>query len=406
MRVMLGVCGSIAAYKAVELVRLMQQQGIVTDVAMTRAAQRFVGHLSFAALTGRAVYTSLWQDRGESSRDFSIEHIAAVEGIDAMVIAPATANVLAKLAHGMADDFLTAAYLATKSPVLIAPAMNVNMWNHPATQRNVHLLTERGVQFVNPDSGYLACGMTGDGRLAAPESILSKLQSVAGRRYDLAEETILITAGGTREPIDPVRYIGNRSSGRMGHALAEAAISRGARVILISASPLPEPHGCTILRVRTAGEMCEAVIEHLDEATIVIKAAAVSDFRPQAVSATKLRRAGTMLLELEPTEDIVAKVVQKRRPGTLVIAFAAETENTESNARAKLLRKGADAIVANDVSRDDLGFESERNAGIWIDGRNTVALLESSKREMADRILSEISALRVRSLQHESSPTL
>lgn len=398
MRVMLGVCGSIAAYKAVELVRLMQQEGIVTDVAMTRAAQRFIGPLSFAALTGRTVFTSLWQDRSESNRDFSIEHVTAVEDIDAMIVAPATANILAKLAHGIADDFLTAAYLATKSPVLIAPAMNVNMWNHPATQRNVHLLTERGVHFVSPDSGYLACGMTGDGRLAAPENILSELLSVHGRQHDLTEETIVITAGGTREPIDPVRYIGNRSSGRMGHALAEAAISRGARVILISASLLREPSGCTTVRVQTAAQMCDAVLEHLNEATVVIKAAAVSDFRPQTVSATKLRRAGTMLLELEPTEDIVAKVVRKRRPGTLVIAFAAETENTESNARAKLLRKGADAIVANDVSRDGVGFESPRNAGIWIDSQKAVALPESSKREMADRILSEISILRAASL--------
>lgn len=406
MRVMLGVCGSIAAYKAVELVLLMQQQGTVIDIAMTKAAQRFIAPLSFAALTGRAVYTSLWQDRSESTHNFSIEHIAAVEDIDAMVIAPATANILAKLAHGIANDFLTAAYLATKSPVLIAPAMNVNMWSHPATQQNVHLLTERGVHFVSPDSGYLACGMTGDGRLAAPEKILSELLSVHSRYRDLAEETIMITAGGTREPIDPARYIGNRSSGRMGHALAEAAASRGARVILISASPLPEPPGCTILRVRTAEEMCEAVLQHLHEATVVIKAAAVSDFRPQTVSAAKLRRAGTMLLELEPTEDIVATVVQKRRPGTLVVAFAAETENIELNARAKLLRKGADAIVANDVSRDGVGFESPRNAGIWIDSKKAVALPESSKREMADRILSEISALRAASSQRDGVPTL
>ena len=398
MRVMLGVCGSIAAYKAVELLRLMQEQEMVVDVAMTEAATRFIAPLTFAALTGRSVHTSLWQDRGqdrgEPNRDFSIEHITAVEDVDALVIAPATANILAKLAHGIADDFLTAAYLATTAPVLIAPAMNVNMWNHPATQQNVRLLTERGVQFVDPDSGYLACGMTGDGRLASPEKILAELLSIRRRSRDLADETILITAGGTREPIDPVRFIGNRSSGRMGHALAEAAIARGAHVILVTASSLPAPASCMTIRVHTAAEMGAAVLDRLPEATVVIKAAAVSDFRAQAVSPSKLRRAGTLLLELEPNEDIVAKVVEKRRQGTLVIAFAAETEDTESNARAKLIRKGADAIVANDVSQDGLGFESSRNAGIWIDGERVVELAESSKREMADRILDEVSILR------------
>jgi phosphopantothenoylcysteine decarboxylase/phosphopantothenate--cysteine ligase len=396
---MLGVCGSIAAYKAVELVRLMQQHGIVVDVAMTKAATRFITPLTFAALTGRDVYTSLWEGRRDSTRSFSIEHIAAVEDADALVIAPATANILAKFAHGLADDFLTAAYLATKSRVHIAPAMNVNMWNHPATQQNVRLLTERGAHFINPDSGYLACGMTGDGRLAAPEKILAELLAVHDRSHDLAQETIVITAGGTREPIDPVRFIGNRSSGRMGHALAEAAISRGARVILITASTLPVPATCTVVRVHTAAQMYEAVVHHLPQATVVIKAAAVSDFRPQAVSPSKLRRTGTMLLELQPTEDIVAKVVERRCRGTLVIAFAAETENIEANAGAKLLRKGVDAIVANDVSRNGLGFESLRNAGIWIDAERTIELPESSKKEMADRILTEISGLRTISSQ-------
>lgn len=397
MRVMLGVCGSIAAYKAVELVRVMQQHGIVVDVAMTKAATRFVTPLSFAALTGRAVYTSLWQDRSDSNGRFSIEHIAAVEDLDALVVAPATANMLAKFAQGMADDFLSAAYLAAKSPIQIAPAMNVNMWNHPATQQNVRLLTERGVHFIKPDSGYLACGMTGDGRLATPEKILAELLSIRERSRDLAQETILITAGGTREPIDPVRFIGNRSSGRMGHALAEAAISRGARAILITASSLPAPATCTTVRVSTADQMSNAVLHHLHQATVVIKAAAVSDFRVQTISQSKLRRTDRLHLDLQPTEDIVANVVNRRRPGTLVIAFAAETEDTEANARAKLVRKGVDAIVANDVSIDGLGFESTRNAGIWIDAERTVEFPESSKREMADRILNKISELRMTS---------
>ena len=394
MRVMLGVCGSIAAYKAVEFVRLMQGQGIVVDVAMTQAAQKFVGPLSFAAITGRAVYTSLWRGRSDSNDHFSIEHITAVENIDVLVVAPATANILAKLAQGIADDFLSAAYLATKSHVLIAPAMNVNMWNHPATQQNVRLLTERGVHFVNPDAGYLACGMTGDGRLASPENILEQLLQLGRRSRDLAEETFLITAGGTREPIDPVRFIGNRSSGRMGHALAEAALARGARVILITASSLPAPVGCTPVHVHTAQQMGAAVLEHLDKASVVIKAAAVSDFRPSAITTTKLRRAEKLILELEPTEDIVRKVVDQRKSGTLVIAFAAETGDVESNARLKLASKGADAIVANDVSQVGLGFDSSRNAGVWIDGDRIVDLPENPKREMADIILNEISVLR------------
>lgn len=401
MRVMLGVCGSIAAYKALELVRLMQQRELSVEVAMTKGAKRFISPLSFAAITGRTVHTSLWEPRDESNPSFSIEHITAVEDLDALVVAPATANFLAKVAHGMADDFLTAAYLATKCPVLIAPAMNVHMWSHPATQQNVSVLVERGVQFVSPDQGYLACGMTGDGRLASPETIVERVLSICSRSHNLANETILITAGGTQEPIDPVRFIGNRSSGRMGHALAEAAIQRGARVILVTASPLPVPTASTTVRVRTAAEMCEAVLHHLPAATVVIKAAAVSDYRVQAISPTKLRRAGRMQLELEPTEDIVAKIVQHRRGGTLVVAFAAETQDVEVNARAKLIRKGADAIVANDVSSDGLGFESTQNTGTWIDSDKTVDLPKSSKRQMADRILDEVSNLRTKGSKAE-----
>src|ERR1700761_5648534 len=399
MRVMVGVCGSIAAYKALELVRQLQQCGADVSVTMTRAAARFVSPLTFAALTGRTVYTSLWHPSGERSDEhdgeFSIEHVIAGQDLDALVVAPATANVLAKLASGTTNDFLTAMYLATKAQVFIAPSMNVNMWNHPATQENVRILRDRGALFIEPEDGYLACGMTGGGRLASIETITNAILTESDKRSDLDGETILITAGGTREPIDPVRFLGNRSSGKMGHALAEEALARGARVILVTASSLPAPVGCTVVRVNTAAEMTSAVVEHLQESTVVIKAAAVADYRAATPSLSKLRRSGPITLELLPTEDIVAKVVAERRDNALVIAFAAEIENIETNARAKLLRKGADAIVVNDVSASGIGFESDRNAGLFLTEESTLPLPESSKREMARRILDQVKALRL-----------
>jgi phosphopantothenoylcysteine decarboxylase/phosphopantothenate--cysteine ligase len=399
MRVMVGVCGSIAAYKTPELVRQLQQTGVDVSVTMTKSATRFVSPLTFAALTGRKVYTSLWRPSGESagerSDEFLIEHVVAGQDLDALVVAPATANVLAKMANGTANDFLTAMYLATKAQVLIAPAMNVNMWEHPATEANVKVLKDRGARFIEPEDGYLACGMTGGGRLAPIETIANAIFDQIGRRRDLDSETILITAGGTREPIDPVRFLGNRSSGKMGHALAQEAIARGANVILVTASGLPVPVGCTAVRVETAAQMSAAVLEHLRVSTVVIKAAAVADYRVAAPSAAKIRRSGPITLELLPTEDIVAKVAAERREDTLVIAFAAETENIEANARAKLLRKGADAIVVNDVSAPGIGFESDRNAGLFITEGSTVSLPESSKRDMARLILDEVKSLRM-----------
>lgn len=400
MRVMVGVCGSIAAYKAVELVRLLQQRDVDVDVAMTRSAKRFVRPLTFAALTGRTVYTSLWQSSGEQPTDkadeFSIEHVTLGQDLDALIIAPATANILAKLANGIADDFLSAMHLATTARTFIAPAMNVNMWNHPATQANVMTLKSRGVSFIEPESGYLACGMTGGGRLASVEAIVDTVLGNVQKQRDLCDETILITAGGTREPIDPVRFLGNRSSGTMGHALAEEAVARGARVILVTASALSAPYGCEVVRVGTAAEMTKAVLEHLDESTIVIKAAAVADYRVATPAPSKIRRSGPLTLELVPTDDIVAKVVAERKAGTLVIAFAAETEDLVENARLKLLRKGADAIVANDVSAPNLGFDSDRNAGAFITEESTMNLPETSKREMSRLILDEVRALRAR----------
>lgn len=394
MKILVGVCGGIAAYKAAEVVRALQERGAQVDVAMTASAERFITPLTFRSLTGRPVYTSLWQPASDEMEAGSIEHIAVAQTLDALLIAPGTAKTLARLAHGMADDFLSTVYLATRAPVVIAPAMNVNMWEHPATQANLELLKQRGVRIVEPQSGYLACGMTGAGRLASIEQIVDRTMLALRSRQDLAGETVLITAGGTREPIDPVRYLGNRSSGRMGHALADAAQARGARVILISASSLPVHGGCEIIRVDTAEAMRLAMHRHLASATVVIKAAAVADYRPAAFSPAKLRRNGPRTLALEPTPDLVAEAVEARKPGTLVIAFAAETEHLQENARAKLLRKGADAIVANDVSDPALGFESERNAGLFLTEDRTVILPDSTKRNMADRILDEVRKLR------------
>ena len=335
-RVTVGVCGGVAAYKAGELVRSLQQVGLDVSVVMTRAAEEFVRPLTFASLTGRKVITSLWAEASEAGPDAEapIEHIAEAQATELLIVAPATAHTLAKFAHGLADDFLSTMYLATTAPVLVAPAMNVNMWNHPATRANLEVLRARGVRVVEPGTGYLACGMTGGGRLAEIPAIIEAALSILHARESLRGETILLPAGGTREPIDPVRFIGNRSSGKMGYALAEAAVARGARVILVSApTALAAPAGCEVVRVTTAAEMREAVLARLPEATVVIKAAAVSDFRPSVVAAGKLKRADGLTLELEPTEDIVRLVAERRRPGTLVIAFAAETEELLERAR-------------------------------------------------------------------------
>ncbi|MGH9570370.1 MAG: bifunctional phosphopantothenoylcysteine decarboxylase/phosphopantothenate--cysteine ligase CoaBC, partial [Candidatus Angelobacter sp.] len=302
MKVALGVSGGIAAYKAAELVRLLQDRGIRVQVVMTRAAQEFVRPLTFAALSGEKVITDLFgSDAEEPNIDSAVEHIAVAQSIDALVVAPATADVIAKFAHGEASDFLTTLFLATTAPVVVAPAMNVNMWENQATQANIELLQKRGVHVVDPDSGYLACGMIGAGRLAANDKILDAVLGVLGATPDLAGETILVTAGGTREPIDPVRYIGNRSSGKMGYSLAEAALRRGALVALISGpTALKPPGGAEFVAVQTAREMREAVITRLESATVVIKAAAVSDFMVSNASEQKIKRKGPFTVQLEP----------------------------------------------------------------------------------------------------------
>ena len=398
MRVTVGVSGGIAAYKAAELVRALQRQALEVHVVMTAAACRFVQPLTFAALTGHKVITSLWDewDADQATTEQNgIEHIGEAQWADALVVAPATANILAKFAHGLADDFLSTLYLATAAPVLVAPAMNVNMWEHPATQSNLEILRARGVRVVEPGTGELACGMVGAGRMAEPEAIADAVLSALGRRHDLAGEILLVTAGGTREALDPVRFLGNRSSGKMGYALAEAAQSRGAKVILISGpSALYAPAHCELVKVTTAEQMREAVLERMTEATLIVKAAAVADYRPVTVSEQKLKRSGPITLELAPTEDILAEVVRRRRPGQLIVGFAAETENRMENGRAKLLRKGADAIVINDVTGDGVGIDADLNAATFLTLTTATELPEMHKRKLADRILDEILTLR------------
>lgn len=405
MKVTVGVCGGVAAYKAAELVRSLQQQALDVHVVMTRAAEEFVRPLTFAALTGHKVITSLWgseaasEAEGESGGapniDSAIEHIAAAQSTDALVVAPATADMLAKFANGLADDFLSTLHLATTAPVIVAPAMNVNMWDHPATQANLRILEQRGVRIVAPGSGYLACGMLGAGRLPAIDAIVQAVIGSLHRRNDMVGQTVLVTAGGTREPIDPVRFIGNRSSGKMGYAVAEAAERRGAKVILVSApAALAAPPRCELVKVVTAEEMRRAVLRRLPEATMVIKSAAVADYRARIVAESKMRRSGPVTLELEATEDILREVVEQRNPGTLVVGFAAETENALQHGRGKLERKGVDAIVVNDVSREGTGFDSDRNAATFLTADTAIDLPEMTKREMADRILDEVLAMK------------
>lgn len=396
MKVTVGVAGGIAAYKAAELVRALQQQALDVHVVMTAGARQFIAPLTFAALTGHRVITGLWDSDGQiPNANSAIEHISEAQSTRALVIAPATADILAKLAHGMADDFLTTMALATPAPVVVAPAMNVQMWEHLATQANLEILRQRGVTVIAPESGYLACGMLGDGRLASIDAIVAGAMSVLHHRNDLAAETVLVTAGGTREALDPVRYLGNRSSGKMGYALAEAALARGARVTLVSApTALNAPPGCKFVPVVTAEEMRRAVLEQLPESTVVMKAAAVADYRPRFRAENKIKRTGPITIELEPTEDILAEVARARKPGTLVIGFAAETDSPLEHARGKLERKGADAIILNDVAKPGIGFDSDRNAVTFLTATASHELPEMPKRALADCILDEVLALR------------
>jgi phosphopantothenoylcysteine decarboxylase/phosphopantothenate--cysteine ligase len=406
MQITLGVTGGVAAYKAAELVRLLQQDGFTVQVVMTRGAREFVTPLTFAALSGQKVITDLFEksSTGEANVESAIEHIAVAQRTDLLLVAPATADILAKFARGIADDFLTTLYLATTAPVVVAPAMNVNMWNHAATQENVEKLRARGVKVVNPDEGYLACGMTGAGRLAGQKEIVAAVHEILHAQRDLKGQTILITAGPTCEDLDPVRYLTNRSSGKMGYAVAEAAARRGARVILISGPVnLDTPPGVERVDVRTAEQMHRAVTQRFPESSVAIFAAAVADYRPVETAGEKIKRNKEPLSQmLEPTPDILASVAS-RKGQAIVVGFAAETQNVAENARKKLVAKNADLIVANDVTAEGAGFDHDTNIVTLFsrDGRD-LALPKLSKSEVAQRILDEIVRLRTLRAAHHS----
>ncbi|MGH9684305.1 MAG: bifunctional phosphopantothenoylcysteine decarboxylase/phosphopantothenate--cysteine ligase CoaBC [Candidatus Acidiferrales bacterium] len=394
MKIALGVTGGVAAYKAAELVRRLQQEKLDVQVVMTRAAQEFITPLTFAALTGQKVIADMFSAAGAAPANVesAIEHIAVAQRIDLLLVAPATADILGKFANGVAGDFLSTLYLATKAPVIVAPAMNVNMWDHAATQENLAKLRARGVHVVDPDEGYLACGMTGAGRLAATETIARKVCDVLGLRHDLAGHTVLVTAGPTCEDLDPVRFLTNRSSGKMGYALAEAAQRRGAQVALISGpTELKIPESVDWIPVRTTEEMRRAVLDRAGSANVVIMAAAVSDYRPAAVHESKLKRGeGRLTLELEATPDILAEL-SREKSGRILVGFAAETGCVAENAKGKLKRKGADMIVANDVTQEGAGFDTDTNVVTMYgrDGRE-LSLPKMGKFEVANRILDRV----------------
>ena len=397
MRIALGVTGGVAAYKAAELVRRLQQEKLDVQVVMTRGAQEFIAPLTFAALTGQRVITGLFgENAAPANVESAIEHIAVAQRIDLLLIAPATADILAKLANGVADDFLTTLYLAANAPVVVAPAMNVNMWDHPATQKNIQLLRERGVRVVDPDEGYLACGMTGAGRLAGIDAIVAAVREALGLRDDFAGATVLVTAGPTVEELDPVRVLTNRSSGKMGYALAEAAIRRGARVILVSGPvELHPPPEADWIPVHSAEEMHRAVRDRSREANVVIMAAAVADFRPVAPQTKKIKRTEKHLtLELEPTTDILAEIGRTKH-AQILVGFAAETDRVAENARHKLSAKGADIIVANDVTQEGAGFDSDTNiVTLYLRDGREIPVPKMTKFDVANRILDCVAELR------------
>ncbi len=397
MNIALGVGGGIAAYKAAELARALMTRGFTVNVIMTRAAEEFVRPLTFAALTGRKVITNLFSaGSAEDTLSSAIEHIRVAQENDILVVAPATADVLAKFAHGLADDFLSTTYLAFTGRVVLAPAMNTNMWNHPATQANLRVLRERGHLIVDPDDGALACGMVGPGRLAEPEEIANAVANLTPAKHDLEGETVLITAGPTQEPLDAVRYLSNRSSGKMGYAIAEDAAARGAKVILVSGPvAIPEPP-VEVIHVQTAAQMFDAVMKHLEESTIIIKAAAVADYHRADAPQHKVKKtAARMSIELDPTIDILAELGRKKED-RLLIGFAAETENLVGEARRKLESKNCDMVVANLVSQSGIGFDSDENEVVLIT-RNSdpIAVRRASKKAIAARILDETMKLRL-----------
>ena len=399
----LGVTGGIGAYKAVEVCRGLQQRGHEVVVTMTRSAARFVGPITFEAITRRRVITSQWKPGANAD----IEHIAIADRIDLLLLAPCTANVIGKCANGIADDFLTSLYLATKAPVLIAPAMNTNMLEHEAVQANLRALRARGVRFVEPGEGYLACGWIGKGRLAEVDEIVAAADALLRRRREsvLHDRRVVVTAGPTYEDLDPVRYLGNRSSGRMGFALAEAARARGARVTLVAGPTAVEPPAADrTLRVRSAREMHAAVMGAAADADVVIMAAAVADYAPAQAAADKIAKTdGPLTMTLERTPDILEDLGRARqdRESPVLVGFAAETGDLVARARDKRLRKRVDMIVANDVSSPGSGFDAATNAVTIVDAEGEHALPLQSKTAVADAILDRVEAL-IR--QRASSP--
>ncbi|HMG37083.1 MAG TPA: bifunctional phosphopantothenoylcysteine decarboxylase/phosphopantothenate--cysteine ligase CoaBC [Blastocatellia bacterium] len=396
-KVVLGVTGCIAAYKAVEVLRGLQKRGVDVQVAMTAHATAFVGPLTFRSISGHPVVTGMFDE----TDDPEIKHIQLAQWADLLLVAPATANAIAKFANGLADDFLSTLYISTTAPVALAPAMNVEMWGHPATQANVSRLRDRGVHFVDPAEGYLACRTVGAGRLAEPDEIVERALEIvsrnvaAGSTGDMLGERVLITAGPTFEAIDPVRGLTNRSSGKMGYALAEAAVARGAEVTVVSGPvSLEAPAGAKIIGVRSAAEMYEATMSRLDDATLVIMAAAVADYSPIQVASSKMKKkGGKLLLELEPTRDILAAAGQ-RKNGRILVGFAAETDDILANARQKLIGKNADLMVANDVSAAASGFDADTNQVTLITADEEEGLPLMSKKEAAAKILDAAMALK------------
>lgn len=393
----LGVTGGIAAYKAAEILRGLQRAGCTVRVCMTKRACEFITPLTFRALSGSHVIVD---DYAPENPD-PIAHITFSQTIELFVVAPATANIIAKFANGIADDFLSTTYLASNAPVLVAPAMNTTMWQHPATQRNLERLRADGVRLVEPDTGEMACGTVGPGRLSEPEVIvraaLDMLRGLGARSQDLKGERVLLTAGATREELDPVRFLTNRSSGRMGFALAEAALARGAEVTVVAGSTTQQPPAnVRVIRALSAEEMRAAVMREIKDATVFIAAAAVSDYRPATRASAKIKKsAEKFTLELEPTPDILAEVARSKQNGLLVIGFAAETNEVMAHAREKLVRKGLDAIVANDVTREGAGFDTETNIVTLITRSGaTIELPLMSKLEAAHGILDEVARLR------------
>ena len=387
--IVLGVTGGIAAYKACDLASRLGKQGAQVRVVLTAHACHFVPPLTFETLTGHPAYSDTFAPRAE------MEHIALAKWADALVIAPATANIMAKLACGIADDLLSTTALAMPAPLLLAPAMNANMWRHPATQANLRTLMDRGVRMVGPGTGHLACGDDDVGRMAEPAEIVEALVALLHAKQDFRGRRVLVTAGPTIERIDPVRYITNRSTGKMGYAIAEAARDRGAEVTLVSGPVnLPAPSGIDLVRVESSAQLCEAVLSRGPWADVVIQAAAPADFRPATVAEQKIKKTGQgMSLALENTTDIAAELGRNKREGQILVAFAAETDHILENAEGKLTRKNADLIVANDVSRKDAGFGVDTNAVTLITREDVRTLPLMTKREVADGILDRVAAL-------------